>query len=64
MKHNSKGGRSMKRRTVDTMREIRLWAVQVIVPIFGITMAIPELRDPVVEKFKGVKESIEKKMKK
>lgn len=54
----------MKRRTIDALREERLWTVQVIVPIFGITMAISELRDPVVEKFKGVKESIEKKLKK
>lgn len=54
----------MKRRTIDAMRELRLWTVQVVVPIFGITMAIPELRDPAIEKFKGVKESIEKKLKK
>lgn len=31
----------MKRKTVDTMREIRLWIIQVVVPLFGITMAIP-----------------------
>ena len=54
----------MKRKTVDIMREIRLWAVQVVVPIFGITMAIPELRDPAIEKYKSVKEKIEKKLKK
>ena len=54
----------MKRRTIDAMRELRLWTEQVIVPMFGITMAIPELRDPAIEKFKGVKESIEKKLKK
>ena len=64
MKYNSIGGRSMKRKTVDAMREIRLWAVQVVVPIFGITMAIPELRDPAIEKYKSVKEKIEKKLKK
>ena len=54
----------MKRKNINTMREIRLWAVQVVVPLFGITMAIPELRDPIVEKYKNVKSSIEKKMKK
>lgn len=54
----------MKRKTVDAMREIRLWAVQVVVPIFGITMAIPELRDPAIKKYKSVKEKIEKKLKK
>lgn len=54
----------MKRKTVDTMREIRLWTVQVVVPLFGITMAIPELRDPVIEKYKNVKEKIEQKLKK
>lgn len=54
----------MKRKTVDTMREIRLWTVQVIVPLFGITMAIPELRDPVIDKYKSVKEKVEQKLKK
>ena len=54
----------MKRRTIDAMRELRLWTVQVVVPIFGITMAIPELRDPAMKKFKGVKEKIEQKLKK
>lgn len=54
----------MKRRTIDTMRELRLWTVQVVVPMFGITMAIPELRDPVVAKYKNVKEKIEQKLKK
>ena len=54
----------MKRKTVDTMREIRLWAMQVVVPLVGITMAIPELRDPVVAKYKNVKEKIEQKLKK
>lgn len=54
----------MKRKTVDTMREIRLWTVQVVVPLFGITMAIPELRDPVIDKYKNVKEKVEQKLKK
>ena len=52
----------MKRKTVDAMREIRLWAVQVVVPLVGITMAIPELRDPGVAKYKNVKEKIERKL--
>lgn len=52
----------MKRKTVDTMREIRLWVVQIGVPLFGIVMAVPELRDPALKKCKSVKESIEKKL--
>lgn len=54
----------MKRKRVDAMREIRLWTVQVVVPLFGITMAIPELRDPMLDKYKSIKEKIEQKLKK
>lgn len=54
----------MKRKTLESMREIRLWTIQVVVPIIGITMAIPELREPVVEKYKNVKEKIERKLNK
>lgn len=54
----------MKRKTIDTMRELRLWTMQVVVPLVGITMAVPELRDPIIEKYKNLKESIEQKLKK
>ena len=54
----------MKRKTIDTMREVRLWAVQVVVPLVGISMAIPELRDPIIDKYKHVKERVQKKFNK
>ena len=54
----------MKRKTIDTMRELRLWTMQVVVPLVGIAMAVPELRDPIMEKCRSVKDNIENKLKK
>ena len=57
----------MKRKNIDTMREVRLWIGQIIVPAvvtIGSVMAIPEVRDAVSVKAKQWKESVEKKIKK
>ena len=57
----------MKRKNIDTMREVRLWIGQIIVPAVvtvGSVMAIPEVRDAVSVKAKQWKESVEKKIKK
>ena len=57
----------MKRKNIDTMREVRLWIGQIIVPAVvtvGSVMAIPEVRDTVSVKAKQWKESVEKKIKK
>lgn len=48
----------MKRKTLDTMREVRLWTSQMIVP--GVTlgaslMAIPEVRNTVYWKMQQAK---------
>ena len=57
----------MKRKNVETMREIRLWIGQIVVP--GVTllttaMAIPEVRSTVASKANDLKRSIDEKIKK
>lgn len=45
----------MKRRNIDTMREVRLWIGQIIVPtltVVGSALAIPEVRSAVSAKLK------------
>lgn len=57
----------MKRKNIDTMREVRLWIGQIIVPavtVVGSVMAIPEVRQAVATKANQWKESVEKKIKK
>ena len=54
----------MKRKTLDTMREVRLWTSQMIVP--GVTlgaslMAIPEVRNTVYWKTQQAKYFIQDK---
>lgn len=57
----------MKRKNIDTMREIRLWVGQIIVP--GVTLAttmlsIPEVRSAMASKVNEVKTSINRKNRK
>ena len=66
-KYLMKGGLSMKRRTIDTMREVRLWVGQIVVPAITLaatSMAIPEVRQAVAAKASQWKRSIENKVKK
>lgn len=56
----------MKRKNIDTMREVRLWIGQIVVPavtMAATTMAIPEVRQVVATKAKQLKQSIETKIK-
>lgn len=56
----------MKRKNIDTMREVRLWIGQIVVPAITLaasTMAIPEVRKAVATKALQWKESIETKLK-
>lgn len=48
----------MTYRQVETSREIRLWITQVIIPMFGIAMMIPEAREAVVTKAREIKEKV------
>lgn len=54
----------MKRKTIDAMREVRLWICQVGVPLAGIAMTVPEVREGVVSKYKDIRSSVSKKFKK
>lgn len=52
---------------IETMREVRLWIGQIIVPavtLVAASMAIPEVREAVASKAKQIKESINNKIKK
>ena len=57
----------MTYKQIEASREVRLWIVQVIVPVAtGVTIAMtnPKIRDAVVTKFKDVKQSIKQKFQK
>lgn len=56
----------MTRKSLDTMREVRLWIGQIVVPgvILGASvMSIPEVRSAVATKAKEVKMEIDRKIK-
>lgn len=52
----------MTHKQIDASREVRLWITQVIIPVFGITMMIPEAREAVVAKARDVKWKIMRKL--
>lgn len=55
----------MKRKTIDSMREVRLWAGQILLPAAALVMAIsPELRTSAAEKLNKAKDCIGQKFKK
>lgn len=57
----------MTYKQIEASREARLWLSQVIIPtltVVGTAMAIPEVRQTVVDKFNKTKNSIKNKFKK
>lgn len=57
----------MTYKQIETMREIRLWIGQIVVPACGVvaaTLTIPEVREAVAAKATSIKQSIEEKTKK
>ena len=52
----------MSRRKIEASRETRLWITQVIVPLFTVTMLVPEWRKAVVDKVKKVVNDIKDKL--
>ena len=57
----------MTYKQIEASREARLWISQVIVPVAATAatfMAIPEVKEAVVEKAKSIKQSIKNKFKK
>lgn len=52
---------------IETMREVRLWIGQIVVPaitLVAASMAIPEVREAVATKANQIKENINNKIKK
>lgn len=57
----------MTYKQIETMREVRLWIGQIVVPVVTLAataMAIPEVRYAVAAKAKEVKYNIDRKFKK
>lgn len=55
----------MKRKTIDTMREVRLWGGQILLPAAALVLAVsPEIRTSAAEKINKAKECIGQKFKK
>lgn len=52
----------MSRRQIEASRETRLWITQVIVPLFTVTMLVPEWRNAVVTKVKEATDKIKSKI--
>lgn len=53
----------MRHKDVETMREIRLWVGQIIVPAALIVLSVPETRSLAIEKIKSLKQKYTKKNK-
>ena len=51
----------MTYKQIEASREVRLWITQVVIPILGVAMMIPEAREAVVAKAKEVKDRITSK---
>lgn len=54
----------MTYKQVEASREVRLWLTQIVLPIVGVTMLVPEARQAVVAKAKQAKKNIETAFKK
>lgn len=54
----------MKQKHIDASREARLWLSQIVLPVFGIVMMVPEAREAAKVKATTLKQKIEAKIKK
>lgn len=54
----------MTYKQIEASREARLWLGQIVLPIIGVVMMVPEAREAVVTKIKNVKRNIETTFKK
>ena len=54
----------MTYKQVETSREVRLWLTQIVLPVVGVIMLVPEARRAVVTKVKQAKKNIETAFKK
>lgn len=51
----------MTNRQIESSREARLWLSQIVLPIVGVVMMVPESRQAVVKRVKQAKKNIEDK---
>lgn len=51
----------MTNKQIDASREARLWLGQIVLPIVGVVMMVPEAREAVMTKVKQAKMNIENK---
>lgn len=51
----------MKQKHIDASREARLWLSQIVLPIVGIVMMVPETREAALVKAQELKDSIKAK---
>ena len=54
----------MTYKQIESRREARLWLTQVVLPVAGLVMMVPEARQAVVAKVKQAKKNIDNKFKK
>lgn len=54
----------MTNKQLDTLRETRLWMAQIVIPIVGVAMMVPEARKAVTDHIKRAKVNIETLFKK
>ena len=51
----------MKQKHVDASREVRLWISQILMPIIGVIMVIPDSRNWIVDKYKEIMNKLKSK---
>lgn len=51
----------MTNRQIESSREARLWLSQIVLPIVGVAMMVPESRQAIVNRVKQAKQNIENK---
>jgi hypothetical protein len=54
----------MTYKQIETSRELRLWLGQIIIPVVGVVLMVPEAREAVVKNIKIIKKNIETKFNK
>ena len=48
----------MSYKNIETSREVRLWIGQVLIPVVGVALAIPESREYVKQKYYTVRDKV------
>ncbi len=54
----------MTYKQIETSRELRLWLGQIIIPIVGVVLMVPEAREAATKQIKNIKRYVETKFNK